>query len=116
MTKYLFAWSEYVGASITPTYYAVDAGGNIFTSVDWNYFFSITGQYCDKKKHLFIDGYLTSNEEVDIYTHSYAKAPFVIENNKVRYLRGNKITRYPYEYDAEAVHWNSVTAWMERDR
>lgn len=114
--NFSFAYSEHINSN--PVYFAINATtGEVYTSTDWNTFYSHTGLFCSKHMHLYCDGFFTKDSEKDIYEHPYCTNPFIFEGpNKVKFLTAKDITPYPVERDTEAEYFNSIAAWQERDR
>ena len=107
---YYFAWAKYVNG-IQKQYYAVRPDLSIYTSDNWDEFYKETHTYCDKNLSYFIDGYLTSDEDEQIYTHPYYIHPFIIVDGSIRPLWESEITYYDQKdtQDSEAKYFRNNT-------
>lgn len=113
---FLFAWSQYVSDNsklgFKFVYYAVRADHSIFTSENWEEFYSITKLYCDKPKQLFCNGYLSKNKDIELFEHASFLTPFYTSDNKIVPVSESEITYYDYEADNEAPYFRNHCAYV----
>lgn len=112
---YLFAWSSYLGTDHKATYFAVKSDYTIYISTNWEQFYKETNCYCEHSKTIFCDGFLTKNEDIELFVHKSFSKVFYTENNKLHIVSENEITYYEKERDTEAEYFSAVTIFNERN-
>ena len=114
--NFLFAWMQYINDNsklgFKPVYFAVRTDLTIFSCENWDEFYSVTHCYCSSAKHIFCNGFLTANEETQLFEHKQFSKSFYISGNKIVPVSESEITFYPYEADNEAAYFRNHCAYV----